>query len=257
MSKCSRSWMRFQLTLSLALVLVTSAIATANDNDARLATFDSSTGETTFALSLAPELKTDANSPARVVIFIDTSASQNGMFREDSIKSLKSVLAGLDPKDQVQLLAVDIDPVPLTEGFVAPDSSEINVALERLNERQPLGSTDISAMLQKSVQLLGTKTQNKNAIYIGDGISRGSLLASERFENMVRTMVSNRISLSSYAIGPERDVELLAALANHTGGNVFIDSDDIGSADQAAAGLVATVRGSILANSNGKAGANG
>lgn len=246
MSKCSRSWMRFQLTLASAMVLIASTVATANTQNARLATYDSSTGETTFALSLMPNLKADADTPARVVIFVDTSASQSAEFREDSIKALKSILTGLDPRDQVQLLAVDIDPVPLTGGFVTADSSDMQVALERLNERLPLGSTDISAMLEKSVELFGAHQQNNNVIYIGDGISRGALIATQRFERMVKDLVSNQISVSSFAIGPERDVELLAALANHTGGNVFVDSDEIGSSDRAAAGLVTTVRGSVF-----------
>ena len=247
MSKCSRFWVRFQMTLSLAIVLVSSAVATANTDNARLATFDSSTGETSFALSLTPNLITDANAPARVVIFVDTSASQSAEFRVDSIKSLHAILAGLNPQDQVQLYAVDIDPVAMTEGFVSPDGSDIKVALERLNERLPLGSTDISAMLKKSVELLGNNSShNNNVIYIGDGISRSSLIATERFATVVKDLVSNQISISSFAIGPERDVELLAALANHTGGNVFVDSDDIGSSDRAAAGLVTTVRGSVF-----------
>ncbi len=252
MSKCSRNRMRFQygaqlqLAMALAIALVTATSALANTENARLATFDSSTGETSFALSLMPSLDNAAAAPAHVVIYLDTSASQTGMFRDDAIKALKSVLVGLDPADKVQLYAVDIDPVPLTEGFVAPDSSEMNVALERLNERLPLGSTDISAMLENAGQLLDQPVPNKNVIYIGDGISRGALIATDRFENMVRDLVGKRISVSSFAIGPERDVEMLAALANHTGGNVFVDSDDVGSSDQAAAGLVTTARGLVF-----------
>jgi hypothetical protein len=245
MSKCSRFW-RFQLTLSLAIVSVSSAIASANTESARLATFDSSTGETSFALSLTPELRNDLSVPGKVVIFVDTSASQTAAFREDSLKAVQSVLNGLDAKDQVQLFAVDIDPVALTKGFVAADSGEVKVALKRLSERVPLGSTDLTSMLEQSAKILSGDQQNKNVVYIGDGISRSSMIGTDGFSDIIKNLVSEQISVSSFAIGPERDVELLAALANHTGGNVFIDTDDVGSCDQAAAGLVTTIRGTVF-----------
>ena len=244
MSKCSRSWVRFQLTLSLAIALVTTAVS-AQNHEARLATFDSSTGETAFALSLTADMGA-TSSAAKVVIFVDTSASQIAEFREDSFKALKAVLTGLDPQDQVQLYAMDIDPVPLTDSFVAADSSQINVAIQQLNDRLPLGATDIAAMLERSVQALKGNENNKNVIYIGDGVSRGALLATERFESMINDLAKNQIAFSTFAIGPERDIKMLATLANHTGGNVFVDTDDIGSTDQAAAGLVRTVRGTVM-----------
>ena len=55
-----------------------------------------------------------------VVVLIDTSASQTGDFRDKGLAALDSMLAGLRETDRVQLLAVDLNSVPLTDGeFVA------------------------------------------------------------------------------------------------------------------------------------------
>ncbi len=247
MSKCSRFAVRFQMTMILAIMLALPALSFGKTESARLATFDSSTGETSFALSLTPHFESKAVRPSHIVIYFDTSASQTGAFRADGLAALNSMLSGLDPSDRVQLFAIDIDAVPLTDQFVAADSPQMEAALKQLNDRVPLGSTDMTAIAESSVSLLGNVAKdNRNVIYIGDGISRSGLIADGRFEEICKQLVNNRISVSSYAIGPERDVELLAALANHTGGNVFIDSDDIGAADRAAAGLLTTVRGSVF-----------
>ena len=247
MSISSRSRMRNQWIMALAALLVLPNCLVAQDNGARLGTFDSTTGEIAFALSLQPRLATPAEvQPARIVIYFDTSASQNGLFRDDARKALNGVLQGLDPADQVQLYAVDLDPVPLTSDFVAPNSAEMKAALVKLEDRLPLGSTNMDAMLANAVELLDGDETNKNVLYIGDGISRGAQISTERAQSLISQLTRNRIAISSFAIGPERDVDSLATLANHTGGNVFIDTDDIGSCDQAAAGLVTTVRGSVF-----------
>ena len=62
------------------------------------------------------------------------------------------------------------------------------------------------------------------------------------------------MSVSSFAIGPERNVEILAALANHTGGNVRVDTGTENTIIEAASALVQTVHGSVFWPTNVKAG---
>ena len=113
----------------------------------RMATFDDATAGTTFALSLSPQLENLGESSSDVVIFIDTSASQSGIFKKDSLTTLKKLLAKLSSEDRVKLVAVDLDPVVLTPNFVGPASVEITVAIENLQNRVALGSTDMALML--------------------------------------------------------------------------------------------------------------
>ncbi len=215
---------------------------------ARLATYDDATGETTFALSLNPEINQSTSLPSDVVIFVDTSASQTGAFKNDSIKTLEKLLGSLNIDDRVKIIAVDVDPVELHQnGFVRPDADATLVAIEKLKSRVPLGATDLTRMLKSAVnQFEATPGRTRNVIYIGDGVSRAGILQSKKFSSTITELVDNKISVSSYAIGPERDAEILAAIANNTGGNLILDSDDADAMSLGAQKLAKTVHGTVF-----------
>ena len=221
------------------------------NDEPRLATYDSA-GETHFALSIFP--KADSQTRASdVVVYIDTSASQSGAFKRDSIEAVQELIRNLSAEDRIQLFAVDLDPVPLTQGFVGPGSDDITVAIENLKLRVPLGSTDMEAMLTSATKAFANTTErNKNAIYIGDGISRGNLLHTTVLSELVTKLADQNISVSSFAIGPDRNVKLMAALANNTGGNLFVDTDVEESVKQCGAGLAKTVHASVFWPREGK-----
>ena len=256
MSKCStKVALRGMFVALLALGLQTTGANTSfaddseesksSTNIARMATFDNA-GETHFALSLKPQLSNETERSSNVVVYIDTSASQSGEFKRDSIATLKHIIKNLNADDLIQIVAVDLDPVPMTKGFVSPDSEDLNEALGNLDERVPLGSTDMEAMLISASKAFPKETQrNNNVIYIGDGVSRGSLLHSEIFGELISGLTKNKISVSSFAIGPARNNEIMAALANNTGGNLFIDTDERDVRDSAI-GLVQTIHGTVL-----------
>ena len=211
----------------------------------RLATHESA-GEIHFALSIAPKI-TPAQRSSDIVVYVDTSASQTGAFKRDSIEVVKQLLKNLNAEDRVQIVAVDLDPVPMTTGFVNPGSNEATVALGKLSQRVSLGSTDIEAMLVAAGKSFDENTnRNKNVIYVGDAISRENLLGSEEFVQIVTDLADKRISVSSFAIGPERNIELLAALANNTGGNFVVDNDADESVRQSAIALANTVHNSVF-----------
>ncbi len=98
---------------------------------ARLETFTHADGSTYFALSLSAG-PVELAKASDVVVLFDTSASQAGQYRADALASLKSLLAGLKAEDRVQLIAVDVNTVPMTEGFVKPAGEEIAAALQKL-----------------------------------------------------------------------------------------------------------------------------
>jgi len=235
--------------LTLALFAVSMAAppaSTIQRATSRLGTFEKATGESYFALSLSPTEKL-APAPAHdVLIMFDTSASQTGLYRDDAIGSLNKLLNNLGEKDRVKLLAVDLNAIPLTAGFVAPNSPQMKAALEKLNHRIPLGSTDMARTIQAaSSSFQGKPTVPRAAIYIGDGVSKANWLSSDEFAQLVKELVDQQVAFSSYAIGPQRDMHLLAALANHTGGMLLIDSDQTGAADRAGVNLSQIVQGVV------------
>jgi len=156
----SKSWTKVALRgIFIASLAIGAQVISANlsasgfgftpgDGDSRLATYDSA-GETHFALSVVPEVQTESRA-SDIVVYVDTSASQTGAFKKDSIEAVKQMLGSLSVEDRVQVFAVDLDPIPLTRGFVSPGSEEATIALENLNQRVPLGSTDVEAMLESA-----------------------------------------------------------------------------------------------------------
>ena len=156
----------------------------------RMATYDDATSGTSFALSLSAQVNDIQERSSDIVIFVDTSASQSGVFKQDSIATLEHLLKGLSVDDRVKVVAIDLDPVVLTREFVRPDSQEVSVAIEKLKNRVALGSTDLSLMLESTPMHFAATAQdrNRNVIYIGDGISRAGLLTSSRFKKSVQSL---------------------------------------------------------------------
>jgi hypothetical protein len=184
-----------------------------------------------FALSLKPD--TRANSwpqKARahdIVVLFDTSASQNGEFRERALSVLHDFLVALDKGEQVRLFAVDVEATPLTERFVSPHGKEMQAALQKLRDRVPLGSTDMPAALKAAAAAHeGGNNEARAVIYVGDGMSVGGMVSADEMRELTNLLVGKRIPVSSFAVGPRIDAGLLAALANHTGGVVGFDSGD-------------------------------
>jgi hypothetical protein len=122
---------RFILTVALVatvlgLQVVQTALATDSGSiPARMDTFTHPDGANYFALSLEPKGISPAAKPRDVVVMFNTSASQIGAFRTKSFEALQAILAGLGPQDRVQLVRVDLNAIPLTKSFVAPDSTEL------------------------------------------------------------------------------------------------------------------------------------
>ena len=248
-----RNWLTLvTVRLSAALfVLVGAADCFAADPEpgteaARLATYQNGS-ETSFALSLRPKVKATPSEANDLLVMFDTSASQAGLYRKDAAAALKRILTQLNPGDTVKLVAVDVNATDLHAGFVAPGDKQLGDALQKLEKRVPLGSTDMLVAMKKAMSQFNEESVNpRHVLYIGDGMSKANLIDSEEFAEAVSGLAKKQISFSSYAIGPNMDVALLAAIANQTGGNIIVDSDEAGITDRAADFLVKTARGKVF-----------
>jgi len=182
-----------------------------------------------------------------VVVIFDTSASQTGRYRDDGLSVLKTMLASLNERCRVKLMAADVRPVSLTDGFVEPTGAEMVQAVAKLQRRAPLGSTDMNAALRGAVACFPDGENSlRSIVFIGDGLSRANILQVDEFRKLIADLVKNRVSVSSFTIGPQRDVHLLAALANHTGGMVLIDSDEDNLAQRAGIAMADIAPGNVV-----------
>ncbi|MCH7728838.1 MAG: hypothetical protein IH991_20485, partial [Planctomycetes bacterium] len=188
----------------------------------RIAIYQSAIGQTSFALSLTPGNEVTSAQSVQVVVLFDTSASQTGLYRTDALAALETFLGSLTPVDRVRLVAVDLEPVELTNGFVAPNGRAIDAAVSKLKFRAPLGATDMGKLLKFAAGcFVGPTRSPRCAVYIGDGLSKANYLDKSEFAGLMKQMVERRVAFSSYVIGPLRDIHLVAAIVNNTGGSAI------------------------------------
>lgn len=214
-----RLFLGMNRALLLGVGLLWSCSALAADQSSRMLTFEDR-GQTHFALSLTTsQLEAVPGKAKRVAVVVDTSASQSGTYRSDSLELAERILAGLSDASVVALLGCDIEPSVL--GVGAPGSAEIASGIEKLKQTVPLGTTDLVAALSKAREVLG-EGNDASILYIGDGFHRCNLLEPKGFESLIRTLRETRTTVNAMAIGPDADVEFLATIANHTGGMVHV-----------------------------------
>lgn len=175
----------------------------------------------------------------RHVLLVDTSASQIGEHRRQVISVLNELLAQLPADSEVALLATDVQTVDLTEGFVGPHSDSMKSAMQKLQRRAPLGATDLAGALT-SVFELNSGSEPVSIGYIGDGMSAARLIEVETLKLLSRELREQKIVVNSYAIGPQTDLQLLAILAQQTGGRILVDSES--SAEQVAGSMVKSLQ---------------
>jgi hypothetical protein len=232
-------------TCALVLALV-GASAAAAVPEPSLDVYQSADGTPYFALSLAPNVALADQGPRDVVVLFDTSASQTGLVREAAQAALRSLLQGLDPADRVRLMAVDLDAVPLSKTFAAANSDETRHALAALAKRVPLGATDMPSALRAAAAAFDVKSARPRVVvYIGDGYSSANFMNVDRYRELVAALADQRISVSSFGVGLNVDGQLLASLANLTGGVLAIEGEKI-DPKQVGAFLAKSVRGSVL-----------
>jgi len=226
------SCFKYCLSLSFVAVLSTwltqsAAGAPPTPGPATFGSYAKPDGETFFALGLEVQFKAELVRPTDVLILFDTSASQTAIFRDKALSMLDAMLEDLSPNDRVHLMAVDIDPVPMTESFCGPQSPAMKAGLKKLRARTPLGATDMGLALEAAAKLFVNKPEAPRAvIYIGDGMSAANLLSYEALDKLLVPLIERRVPVSGYTVGPRVDNELLGAIANNTGGILFTDFSD-------------------------------
>ncbi|WP_145308376.1 vWA domain-containing protein [Gimesia fumaroli] len=192
-------------------------------NIGQILSYQNSEGEHYYALQLkADRLPASAHSGKQIAILFDTSASQVGEHRTQALDVLKSLLGELPNDSTIALYAVDVQCTPFVNQFVTPQSSQAKLAVESLTSRAPLGATDLSRALKTVMQGL-QKEQPRSIVYIGDGMSSARLISLPEMAALTRQLATQHIPVHSYAVGPQKDLQLLGTLGVYTGGVVLTD----------------------------------
>ena len=175
--------------------------------------------------------------PARVLVLVDTSASQMGDFRRSGRDALAGMLQTARPADHYLTAAADLTCVPLGEGFVPVGDASMQQSLAALDARTPLGSTDLIEVLDRATELFGDNQATdpgagRSIVYIGDGPGLGGIDPGD-FQRILEALRGKHIAFSAIGIGPQVNWPCLAALASATGGMLLVPDDVVVSAKDA------------------------
>jgi uncharacterized membrane protein YgcG len=185
-------------------------------------TYRTKDGQTYAALVVRLDLPATTG-PRDVVVMVDTSASQTGMYRSYSLDLVRRVVSELRRDDRAMLMALDVQPKALTEGFAASSSESLRNGVAALASRAPLGASNLPAGLEAARSVLAARqNRGRSLIYIGDGQSTAGTLSGARLQSLLSSLRGEKIQVHTVAIGPETDEGLLGRISTETGGRAFV-----------------------------------
>ncbi|WP_417851027.1 vWA domain-containing protein [Thalassoglobus sp.] len=209
---------------ALLSTLFVASLGFANDPVVRapiVRSYESPSGDTFGAISVQLPASNESRSKVDHVVVIDTSASQIGEHRTVALKALKSFLQNLPETDRATVIAVDVEAVPMMDGFASP-AKAAEASLAKLEERFPAGATNIAKGLDAASKILA-ESKNGSITFIGDGMSAAHLIQIDEMKTLTSNFRARQIPVHGFAVGSSKDMQLLGVLAQETGGFVMRD----------------------------------
>ena len=153
-----------------------------------------------------------------MVLVIDKSGSMDGDKIEMAKSAARSAVELLGRRDQVAVVAFDGDTYLICEMQSASNKAKISDEISRIEAGG--GTTMYPAMEMANEILTATNAKLKHVILLTDGIS-----SPGDFEGLAQQMVTNRMTVSTVAVGEGSDVTLLETIA-HVGKGRYYFTDD-------------------------------
>jgi Ca-activated chloride channel family protein len=160
--------------------------------------------------------------PLNLAAVIDRSGSMGGKKIESAKESLRLLLDQLAPVDRFSLVAFDNEVLPLVEGVLAKDKTEIREVIDRI---QTGGSTNLSGGWVKGIELADRKAkpdQVNAVLLLTDGqanqgiVDRAQLIAIG--ENIHK---EKAIRTTCLGLGADFNEDLLKDIATNAGGRFY------------------------------------
>ena len=189
---CSRTAIRLFTTVALCFSAVAVEATDATITMTRATHQDESIPAVT-AVGLQASGPGGETAATRICILVDTSASQSGVFQQQSLDVVRGLLANIRTRDRVMLSAIDTTFAPLMDNFIDAQSDAIGVAQKLLAERTPLGNTDLLGVLGSALECLASESSPAAILYIGDGPGLSGMLP-EDFAITVSALRDSRVS---------------------------------------------------------------
>lgn len=173
------------------------------------------------AIALRPQLPRWSDShPRDYSIVIDTSRSMIGERIARASRLARAMVAEMDPRDRVTVLACDLTCREIQGGLRFASSDTVRAIESFLSNEQPQGATDLVAQVRAAARALpNDPARDQRIVYIGDGAASAGYRRPDRVATEVGTLMpSSRATLTTVAIGADADSTLLSAMARAGGG---------------------------------------
>jgi ferric-dicitrate binding protein FerR (iron transport regulator)/tetratricopeptide (TPR) repeat protein len=182
-------------------------------------------------------------------LVVDASQSMIGERFSRARELATRVMAEMDRRDRVVVLACDAECVRSSEGPVAPTSQALNETAQWLERIEPAGSSDMLRAIEEGARSLSSDGERAlRVIYIGDGMPSSGYRRPAAISAGVQDLVrDSRVRVDAVGIGADADTVVLTALARAGGGHYvpFVPGETIA---QAALSVLEATYGSSLEN---------
>jgi hypothetical protein len=211
------------LVLALVTTGLTPSVRAADPSVARVLKFTAADSQVSCAVILKATQLPKGNICHDHVILVDTSASQVGEHRQQSLDVLQSLLKSLPNTDRVRLFAADLQAEPLDDTFHTVRDPAIAEAVESLKLRVPLGATNLESVVRTAMKAAASDHPT-DITYIGDGMSTADLIEIPELRALISELRQLRMPIHSFGVGARRNMQVLGTLGQQTGGFVAYDT---------------------------------
>ncbi|SMF74019.1 Uncharacterized protein containing a von Willebrand factor type A (vWA) domain [Paenibacillus uliginis N3/975] len=173
------------------------------------------------ALPVSMELEGKREIPSLgLILVIDRSGSMAGNKIELAKESAMRTVELMRSKDTVGVVAFDDSPWWVVPPQKLGDKEEV---LDAISSIPSAGGTNIYPAVSSALdEMLSIKTQRRHIILMTDGQSA----VQSGYDELTQTMVDNKITLSSVAVGMDSDTNLLQSLADAAKGRYYYVEDE-------------------------------
>lgn len=161
--------------------------------------------------------------PLNLSLVIDHSGSMSGEQMEDARRALRYMLGELHPEDTVSVVAFSSEVAVLQPQELWDDVDQAEL-FQKIAELQPTGTTDMQSALAVGigqVQQRFAADRINRVMLLSDGIPNDAT----QLLGMAQGARGSQISISTFGLGPYYNEDLMAALADSSGGRYHFIKD--------------------------------
>ena len=188
-------------------------------------TYQTSKGDSLFALQVKPDLEAGDPRPRDIVVMIDTTASQAGRPFELARQITEEVMRSASPSDKIAVWTLNTPKAThsLTQGLRNADAGVLADALQELRSAEyASGASDLKNGFEKALDesFEGRLSRQQIILFLGDGESAYNNLSEKDRLELAQTMRNRRTQFFAVPLGPKIHAQNVNSLVVGTGGVV-------------------------------------